>query len=89
MSPLKSPYLFAALVGTLPAAALLLMSTVAEAASPRPSVIVFNQPVKNDTIDITYANLPRDGFLVVLGSDKRGMPSHYPVGVVDLKCSVR
>ncbi len=85
MVPLKSRDLFLVMAGAAPAFVLFLVSGAALAASPRPSVTVLNQPVKNNAIGITYANLPRDGYLVVLGSDARGMPNSVAMGVIDLK----
>lgn len=86
MSLIKPLYALATLGSALPAAAVLLIATGALANSPRPSVIVLDQPVKNKAIDITYANLPRDGFVVVLGSDAHGKPMlTSQIGVAELK----
>ena len=47
---------------------LFVMSTAAAAAatSSLPSVIAMNQKLKGGEVSITYANLPKDGYLVFI-----------------------
>jgi hypothetical protein len=50
---------------------------------PNPSLIVFNQKLDGKTIDITYAYLPKPGFITVYES-KDGMASGKPIGVAEM-----
>ncbi len=50
------------------------------ASTPNPSVIVWNQKVEGKTVKLTYAYLPKDGFVVIYGSDAAGKMSGQPLG---------
>lgn len=50
-----------------------------------PSVIAFNQQVKDDQVKITYAYLPSDGFVEVFQSDQQGELGSKPIGRAELK----
>lgn len=67
------------------AASLLIASTALVLASPVPSVIALNQQVKNGEVAITYANLPKDGYLVIHPSMQSGKLSDTVLGSVQLK----
>lgn len=54
--------------------------TAAGASTTPPSVIVFNQKLNSGAVDITYANIPAKGYLVVMGSDAQGMANGAPLG---------
>lgn len=48
------------------------------------SVIVFDQPVKNQSVDVTYSYLPSKGYVVVYGSDATGKPVRQPIGTAEV-----
>ena len=45
-----------------------------------PSVLVFNQKVSNGTVDVSYANIPSKGYVVVKRSDAQGAPQTAVLG---------
>ena len=58
--------------------------TEANISQTAPSVIAFNQKLKNDQVSVTYAYLPSDGFLVVYGAEE-GNRRAKPLGRTELK----
>lgn len=50
------------------------------AAMPNPSVLVFNQKVDGKTIKLAYAFMPKNGFIVIYGSDASGKMTGSPLG---------
>ncbi len=57
---------------------------LAYAATP-PSIIAMEQSAKGGDVSITYANLPKDGFLVIHPSNSKGGMSEKSLGYVALK----
>lgn len=63
---------------------------LAHAATPststtEPSVMVFDQTIRDGKVSISYAHLPKSGYVVVYGSSPDGKPSGEPLGHVELK----
>lgn len=50
-----------------------------------PSVMVFGQKAQGQTVAVSYAHLPKDGYIVIYSSDKDGKPSGDPLGNIALK----
>lgn len=71
-------------VAALAAAVTACTATVAMAAGA-PSVIAMNQKIANGEVSITYANMPKDGFLVIHASSASGKATGDVLGEVALK----
>jgi hypothetical protein len=56
-----------------------------QGAQTPPSVIAFNQQVKNDQVKITYAYLPSDGFVEVFQSNPQGDSASKSIGQAEMK----
>lgn len=54
-------------------------------AQTAPSIIAFNQALKNDQVTVKYAYLPADGFLEVFGATGNGSRGDKPIGRIELK----
>ncbi len=55
------------------------------ASTTEPSVMVFDQTIRDGKVSISYAYLPKNGYVVVYGASTDGKPSGEPFGHVDLK----
>lgn len=55
------------------------------AATTPQSVLVYDQKINNKTVIIKYAYLPKDGFVVIYGSDASGKITGEPIGSAALK----
>lgn len=55
------------------------------AANTEPSVMVFDQTIRDGKVSISYAHLPKNGYVVVYGTSADGKPSGEPLGHVELK----
>jgi hypothetical protein len=53
--------------------------------TPSPSLLVFNQKLQGDSVDVKYAYMPKDGFIVVYGSDSSGRIGNKPLGSAAIK----
>ena len=59
-------------------------AAAAAATTSLPSVIAMNQKPKGGEVSITYANLPKDGYLVIHPSLKNGKPNEQVLGQISL-----
>lgn len=50
-----------------------------------PSVLVFDQPLSGEQVNVSYAYLPRDGYIVIYGADTTGKPVGDPLGSATAK----
>lgn len=50
-----------------------------------PTVTVLNQKPQGQSVNISYAHVPKAGYLVIYGSDADGKPTGDPLGVTALK----
>lgn len=57
----------------------------ASASTTNPSVLVFDQAVKDGSVSISYAYLPKSGYVVIYGSTADGKSSGEPLGSASLK----
>jgi hypothetical protein len=82
MSELMKGVVFASLISAAALASSLAANavTTAAASTTPPSVIVFNQKLTNGAVNVTYANIPAKGYIAVLGSDAKGMPTSQALG---------
>lgn len=55
------------------------------AATTEPSVMVFDQAIRDGKVSISYAHLPKNGYVVVYGASADGKPTGEPLGHVELK----
>lgn len=55
------------------------------ASSTPPSVMVFDQSIRDGKVSVSYAHLPKDGYLVVYAANADGKPSGEPLGHAELK----
>ena len=55
------------------------------AAITEPSVMVFDQTIRDGKVSISYAHLPKNGYVVVYGTSADGKPTGEPLGHVELK----
>lgn len=60
-------------------------SSMAAIDKPDPSVVVFDQSLKSNSIMVDYAYLPQQGYVAVYSSDKDGKPAGKPIGHVNLE----
>lgn len=71
------------------AAAVAALSAAAVAAVPapttEPSVLVFDQTHKGDSVKIDYVYLPKKGYVVIYGADAAGKPTGEPLAHVPLE----
>jgi hypothetical protein len=70
----------ATIVAVVLAAAVGSPAVAIAATGTAPSIIAMEQNAKGGEVSITYAYLPKDGFLVVHPSDKRGKMSSVVLG---------
>jgi hypothetical protein len=54
-------------------------------AATEPSVLVFDQKIAGGQINVDYANLPRNGYVVIYSSGADGKPTQEPMGYAELK----
>jgi hypothetical protein len=54
-------------------------------AIPPPSALTFDQKLDGKTVTVKYAHLPKNGYIVIFGSDADGKPTKEPLGHVALK----
>lgn len=71
----------ALLVGTGGLAA----SSFAAIDKPDPSVVVFDQTLKSNSVMVDYAYLPQNGYVAVYSSGDDGKPAGTPIGHVNLE----
>ena len=57
----------------------------AETAAKPPSVLIFDQKLRNGEVTVEYAYLPTNGYVIVYGADKDGKAIREPLGHVELK----
>jgi hypothetical protein len=57
----------------------------AETSATPPSVLIFDQKPQDGKVMIEYAHLPRNGYVVLYGADKNGLPVREPLGHIELK----
>jgi hypothetical protein len=50
-----------------------------------PTVTIFNQKAQGQTVSVSYAHLPKPGYIVIYGSDASGKPTGDPLGSIALK----
>lgn len=63
-----------------------LVHAAANAASTaEPSVLVFDQTVRDGKVSISYAGLPKSGYVVIYGASPDGKPSGEVLGHAELK----
>jgi hypothetical protein len=53
--------------------------------STEPSVLVFDQKIAGDQVAVDYANLPRNGYVVIYSSGADGKPTKDALGHTELK----
>lgn len=86
MKTILSRNLTAVLAG---AAGITALSLATSAAVPAPvappSVLVFDQAHKNGAVNITYAYLPKKGYVVIYGADASGKPAGTPLAHMALE----
>ena len=63
----------------------LTIAAYAEISATPPSVLIFDQKPQDGTIKLEYAHLPSNGYVVLYGADKEGLPIREPLGHVELK----
>jgi hypothetical protein len=67
-------------LGVVLAATVLTGSAAFAAPGTPPSVIAMNQKLKNDSVSITYAYMPKAGTLDIYSSNSSGKMSSKPIG---------
>ncbi len=77
--------LLAATLAAAPALAVKTEGAAAAGVSPTPpDIIVFNQKLTGKGVDVAYAYLPAQGYLVVYGMDASGKPTAEPLATLPL-----
>ena len=69
----------------LPATASVATAGSYDHAQVDPTVTVFNQKVQGQSVTVSYAHLPKAGYIVIYGSEADGKPTGEPLGNVALK----
>lgn len=59
-------------------------SAATSAATTPPSVIAFNQKIKDGNVSVDYAYLTEKGYAVIYGADKDGNPIRDALGHIEL-----
>ena len=60
-------------------------AATASAQTTEPSVMVFDQTIRDGKVSISYAYLPKNGYVVVYGASADGKSSGEPLGHTELK----
>jgi len=74
-----------ACAATLIATAGTAVAAIPAAATTEPSVLVFDQAPKNGAVNVSYAYLPQDGYVLIYSADADGKRSADPIGSAALK----
>lgn len=69
----------------LPAAATVAYANTTDHALVDPTVTIFNQKPQGNSVAVSYAHLPKAGYVAIYGSDANGKPTGDPLGSVALK----
>lgn len=79
---MRKPHKFT--IGSALSAVAMAALTASAFAAGAPSVLAMNQKLKGSDVSITYANMPKDGYLVIHPSLDNGKPSEKVLGSAQL-----
>ena len=69
----------------LPAAATVAIAGSYDHAQVEPTITAFDQKAQGNVVSVSYAHLPKTGYLAIYGSDAEGKPTGDPLGSIALK----